>query len=248
MDSPVGAHEARPTSNSSDTPVVMGNCDLMRLLYRNVPLKQPMEIVVEIEGQEVRGLEGPLMDTKIGQTYPIHTFNPLKTSRSIRLLRIFDACFQTRNIKAFFVEHDLESPSRSQYEALSYTWGSPIVGAEVDVPDTPWSVLICELPDVESDSIESGLRVSRISIQPNLADFLVAAVSQVQRAKAKLVLEYWIDALCIDQDNVAEKQVQIALMGDIYARAKRVRIWLGKDKRNWEMFKWMHEILLRSTC
>jgi hypothetical protein len=37
----------------------------------------------------------------------------------------------------------------------------------------------------------------------------------------------WIDALCIDQSNILEKNHQVALMGKIYARAEKVLVWLG---------------------
>ena len=36
----------------------------------------------------------------------------------------------------------------------------------------------------------------------------------------------WIDAVCIDQDDLEEKKVQIELMGEIYRTADRVVIWL----------------------
>jgi hypothetical protein len=37
----------------------------------------------------------------------------------------------------------------------------------------------------------------------------------------------WIDALCINQADNVEKAKQVASMGLIYARAAKVRIWLG---------------------
>jgi hypothetical protein len=37
----------------------------------------------------------------------------------------------------------------------------------------------------------------------------------------------WIDALCINQADNAEKAVQVTLMGMIYSKAKRVAVWLG---------------------
>ena len=37
----------------------------------------------------------------------------------------------------------------------------------------------------------------------------------------------WVDALCINQDNVAEKNVQVAMMGDIFKSARRVLACVG---------------------
>jgi len=39
----------------------------------------------------------------------------------------------------------------------------------------------------------------------------------------------WIDALCIDQNNDAEKSLQVPLMRLIYAKAQAVIIWLGYE-------------------
>ena len=38
---------------------------------------------------------------------------------------------------------------------------------------------------------------------------------------------WWIDALCINQDDVHEKNQQVRIMGRIYQKAKQVCIWLG---------------------
>jgi Heterokaryon incompatibility protein (HET) len=34
---------------------------------------------------------------------------------------------------------------------------------------------------------------------------------------------YWIDAICIDQSNVSERNAQIQIMGDIYSGAATMR-------------------------
>ena len=38
----------------------------------------------------------------------------------------------------------------------------------------------------------------------------------------------WIDAMCIAQNDVLERNHQVAQMGDIYATARSVYVWLGK--------------------
>jgi hypothetical protein len=40
-------------------------------------------------------------------------------------------------------------------------------------------------------------------------------------------LDFWIDALCINQDNNAEKGQQVQMMPDIYSKANMTCIWLG---------------------
>lgn len=40
----------------------------------------------------------------------------------------------------------------------------------------------------------------------------------------------WIDALCINQKNIAERNMQVAKMGEIYAHAIRTIVWLGPER------------------
>jgi hypothetical protein len=40
----------------------------------------------------------------------------------------------------------------------------------------------------------------------------------------------WIDALCIDQESIVERQHQVRQMGLIFSAAKAVASWLGMDE------------------
>jgi hypothetical protein len=87
--------------------------------------------------------------------------------------------------------------NRPKYEALSYTWGSPELTSTILLNDTP------------------------MRIRPNLHDALLALRQEYEPR----VL--WADAICIDQDNLVERQRQVRFMDSIYTRAVRVLIWLG---------------------
>jgi Heterokaryon incompatibility protein (HET) len=71
---------------------------------------------------------------------------------------------------------------------------------------------------------------SRISMAEN--DFPVtyhlfdALVKLSQGSKIPI----WIDAICIEQANEAEKSIQVGQMTQIYENVRQVFIWLG-DKR-----------------
>jgi hypothetical protein len=39
----------------------------------------------------------------------------------------------------------------------------------------------------------------------------------------------WVDALCINQANLGEKNHQVALMAQIYSRADKVLVYLGES-------------------
>ena len=63
------------------------------------------------------------------------------------------------------------------------------------------------------------------SVRANLYGFLRAL--QAQQGSEKLYL--WIDAICIDQSSICERNSQVQKMGSIYSNAKCVYAWLGPD-------------------
>jgi hypothetical protein len=82
--------------------------------------------------------------------------------------------------------------------ALSYTWGEEEATREIFV---------------------NGLRVM---IRRNLHDFLDTVANRTLRGEL-----LFIDAICIDQSNIKERESQISHMGAIYSKASRVIAWLG---------------------
>jgi hypothetical protein len=73
----------------------------------------------------------------------------------------------------------------------------------------------------EMSSLESDM--GRISVrQQRLAD-------KSKSSSGRLV---WIDAICINQDDILERNVQVQMMGMVYEKAKCVLIWLGEDPSN----------------
>jgi len=49
------------------------------------------------------------------------------------------------------------------------------------------------------------------------------------------VRNLWIDSVCIDQNSPAERNQQVALMGEIYKRAEQVVVWLGEGDERTEL-------------
>lgn len=45
-------------------------------------------------------------------------------------------------------------------------------------------------------------------------------------------VEFWIDAICINQDDPQERAVQVNMMSDIYQKADEVVIWLGEAEES----------------
>jgi hypothetical protein len=84
------------------------------------------------------------------------------------------------------------------YEAISYAWESR---------EKPHSIRIRNIGDVR--------------ITKSLFDIL-RHFRYVHRSRIR-----WVDAICIDQRNVSEKNLQVAKMADIFSASTTVLIWLG---------------------
>ncbi|KAL1835985.1 hypothetical protein VTJ49DRAFT_5742 [Mycothermus thermophilus] len=72
-----------------------------------------------------------------------------------------------------------------------------------------------------------GMFVNRESL--SVSETVLGIINQMQAARMSTGedLLLWIDQVCINQADPDEKLDQIYRMGDIYARAERVLIWLG---------------------
>ncbi|RFU76007.1 het-domain-containing [Trichoderma arundinaceum] len=101
---------------------------------------------------------------------------------------------------------------RVKYQALSYTWGLPVFSHLLHVYDN----------DRENNlSRQSSAGVIRIT------ENLHAALCTLRRRTKTLVI--WIDAVCIDQQNITERNSQVANFPKTYAGATSVLVWLGPD-------------------
>jgi hypothetical protein len=91
-----------------------------------------------------------------------------------------------------------------EYEALSYVWGSPERTREVIVR-AKWP---------RSNKV---LRISK-----NLS----TALRYLRQQDEERIL--WVDAICINQDDLNERSKEVKMMGSIYKNARRVVVWLGE--------------------
>jgi hypothetical protein len=87
-----------------------------------------------------------------------------------------------------------------QYDAISYMWG----------PVTP------------EYKVKIGSK--SLSVRANIWEFFHHC-----RKNKNVINRLWIDAICINQKDNAEKASQIRYMDHVFSRAERVLIWLGKD-------------------
>ncbi|KAF2265378.1 HET-domain-containing protein, partial [Lojkania enalia] len=121
-------------------------------------------------------------------------YNPLKEHQEIRLIDIFPANDLDSPIHCSVLHVNLLRPCH--YEALSYVWGDPQIGDEIDIDG------------------------QRFPITKNLGK----ALRQIRRPTAKTRL--WADAICINQEDPKERSCQVSLMSRIYRSASRVTVFL----------------------
>ena len=126
-----------------------------------------------------------------------------KASQEIRLLRITSAGFDETVSCTSFIQ-SLREPSFQSFNALSYVWG--------DANDT--------VPMIIDGYMKPVTRNLDIALR-HLRDPRNKCVS------GSMTLPLWIDAVCIDQKDIDERNHQVRLMKYIYGLADRVLIWLG---------------------
>ena len=150
----------------------------------------------------------------------------IPVQRSIRLLDLSGRI--THNNTAIIGSlKSFDLSSCPPYRALSYTWGSPFPKdgepSEIGNWCTPTQVLNC-----------NG---TLVYIRQNLHD---ALQSLIQRGMAGI---YWIDSICINQQDDQERGAQVSMMGDIFAGAVEVICWLGRGDAHCDNFLELHRRL-----
>ncbi|KAH8732079.1 heterokaryon incompatibility, partial [Phaeosphaeriaceae sp. PMI808] len=95
---------------------------------------------------------------------------------------------------------------KPEYDALSYFWDNQIPDKVIHI------------------SVDGNDNPKKLLVTANCGDAIRALRNCLWW---KSPYRIWVDAICIDQSNVEEKNSQVNMMGDIYRNAYIVRIWLG---------------------
>ncbi len=128
-----------------------------------------------------------------------------RLSSSIRVLHILPGNTDEEincTIDNFSASEYCPARDTFHYCAVSYTWGNP--------------------GDVKSIRLNNR----RFPVRSNLWSLLF----HLRARKESRGL--WIDAICIDQSSLEERNHQVGLMGDIYGGADGVLVWLGEADAN----------------
>jgi hypothetical protein len=162
-----------------------------------------------------------------------YQYRPLPSPTCIRLLQLSPDTDRT-NIRCSLKTFELQDAPT--FRAISYTWGD----SNVKIPrglkqarPSPKRVLS------SSRNIKASVRLPRHSI---ICDGRLLKVTSNLRDALRMLADathlshtsrtpsyYWIDALCMDQNNILERNDQVARMAEIYIKADDVVVWLGKE-------------------
>ncbi|KAK2057321.1 hypothetical protein LY76DRAFT_617253 [Colletotrichum caudatum] len=138
--------------------------------------------------------------TAVAQATSVYQAFPLGDN-DLRLLHVQPASsFSSPIVARFSVVHydPVTNHPPGIYDALSYRWQDP---------------------DIKETIFINGIGVS-------IMKYLENALRHLRYRDRELVI--WADAICINQDDIDERNKQVALMRLIYSSAQLVKIWLGE--------------------
>lgn len=147
-------------------------------------------------------------DPDLHQKYPSNqrVWDAFTKDVDLRDTTLEQATLDTTTYLGLSQERDRSGTFRhtwGDFEALSYTWGE---GGDKT------KIIINESYREVSANLEKALRALRDLKETGLG------------------MCYWIDSLCIDQENEMERNKQVKRMNYIYARARAVIVWLGQEE------------------
>jgi hypothetical protein len=141
-----------------------------------------------------------------------HTYNDfrLSTGNAIRLVVLLPGLFAD----PIYCTIATVDPYKERYDALSYTWateeGDDQKTGRIHCPDGVIPV---------TENCEAALRKLRLPSTPR---------------------QLWVDAICIDQTNIKERNHQVELMDQIFRLASTVHICIQDPGRHYtECINWL---------
>ncbi|KAG5797556.1 hypothetical protein H9Q69_003416 [Fusarium xylarioides] len=181
-----------------------------------------IHIKIEYEPKELEEELQALQLTSNGSHYA----GALSVERhDIRLLHVEPGAFDDPIRCSFRLASLKEVESkRIDFHALSYCWGDPTEREDIFLS--------------KEGDFGNGKEGMPFSIGKSAAQ----ALRRLRLEDETLVI--WIDAVCINQDDLEERAQQVTLMSQIYSLASVVHIWLGEDNHGVEAYL----KLIRDIC
>ena len=211
---------------------------------------------LDLDSLNLGGGAGDIPEQRQPEDFRRPRYTPLQSTGQIRILAI-EPGKENEPLRCGLLHRQLQKrnsydPSLSSYDALSYIWNSPIRTRHYTStpPDpcqefSPESWLASAMngssytatdgtPPVSSkeqpDQIDERqlMRPVEITIDRETCDINANLASALRHLRMTTsARNLWVDALCIDQQNLQERGEQLSQMDKIYQSADTVQIWLG---------------------
>lgn len=173
-------------------------------------------------------------------------YHPLNLPDETRILLVSPGNYQAP------IVCKLSTVSLSQntipYEALSYCWSR----STTNTPPDPTTEVQCAVYDPTGEKTETrtvhfqdlihnplyenlyyqsgGSRLPGTircdGVEMTIGGELYSALRRLRKEDEELRI--WVDAICINQLDIEERNVHVKMMGEVYAKAETVRVWLGE--------------------
>lgn len=162
------------------------------------------------------------MNVPPGQTYH---YSALPSKSSIRLLQILSKPEEPINCSLKVI--DLDHDDRPLYDCLSYTWGDPLY-EELFVEDKKKNMdNERKFPiDFDGETICVTANLNEALKQLSMKGEILSTSDDTEAGEEGFM---WIDAICINQEDMKERSAQVGMMTRIYREAEKVIVWLGPD-------------------
>lgn len=179
----------------------------------------------------------------LAMTRPRYSYSPLPTATSIRTVTI-SSNVPHDDLHTAILElttHVVDLNDHPGYTTLSYTWGNPLTvfptAQARDYPASNSYTILCDGAVLQvGENLYRYLQQWRDNLWHRQNDSL-QLTGDLQRLEKQAIPQFhWIDALCINQPNITERNQQVAMMGRIYRQSEGVVIWLGTQDGYCEPF------------
>ncbi|ORY14202.1 heterokaryon incompatibility protein-domain-containing protein [Clohesyomyces aquaticus] len=159
-----------------------------------------------------------------------YQYDPLPTTNHIRLLELApssDAKVVRCSLKPF------ELHNAPPFQSLSYTWGNHLT-----LPNQASASSKIRRSTTPGPDVSAHIRRYPIicdgrlfPVTRNLRDALRMLTGTIssKRGTSNSTYYFWIDALCVNQQDIAERNSQVAKMAEIFKASQSVVVWLGKE-------------------
>lgn len=159
-------------------------------------------------------------------TLQAYQYKPLPIGKYTRILEVECAATLQDPVRGHLRTVCLDDEPVPKYWTLSYAWGQTFADGS-HLTDT----IQCDgLPLRITKTLNEAIQHIRQSYSP---EPLLEDLNRYWRYPLKPgpqpeKLHIWADAICINQEELAERSSQVLLMPDIYRPSQRLTIWLGR--------------------